>query len=125
MPPPANLAAARVIASRCRRCNRRGVVAARVGEGDAASEFTAQIDWGDGTTSSGVIQEVTPGLFEVLGSHTYASDDWYTMTVTISQGWQQQVAVADKPAKGGDTPKVSFWVYKPSRATLLTYGYRR
>ncbi len=75
--------------------------------GDAAGEFTAQIDWGDGSTGSGTIQEVSPGLFQVIGSHTYATYDWYTITVTISQGWSVQEPAAKGAAEAGGKPIVS------------------
>jgi hypothetical protein len=83
---------------------------------DAASEFMAQIDWGDGTPldNSAVIQEVSPGLFAVLGSHTYSADDWYTMTVTISQGWSTKEEAVKAPALVGDTPKIKFYAWVPS-----------
>lgn len=37
-----------------------------------ASQFTAAIDWGDGTTTTGVIAAGTNGGFTVTGTHTYA-----------------------------------------------------
>jgi hypothetical protein len=54
---------------------------------DAASEFTVTIDWGDGTpldTTGRVVG--ANGLFDVLGSHTYAAAGPYTATVTLLQG---------------------------------------
>src|SRR5260370_32581868 len=40
----------------------------------AASDFSASIDWGDGTTSSATITGGS-GAFSLLGSHTYADED--------------------------------------------------
>src|SRR5262249_59558764 len=37
-----------------------------------ASDFTAVISWGDGTTSPGTVVASPGGGFDVLGSHTYA-----------------------------------------------------
>jgi hypothetical protein len=55
---------------------------------DGTSEFGATINWGDGTApSGGMIQEVGPGLFEVLGSHTYAVSGSYSVQVELSQDW--------------------------------------
>lgn len=50
-----------------------------------ASEYSATIDWGDGTTSSGTIflRPAGMGHFEVHGAHRYASAGTYTVTVTI------------------------------------------
>ena len=75
---------------------------------DAAGEFTAQVDWGDGNTSSGTIQELSPGLFEVLGSHTYAAAGWYTIKVEISQGWNTQEPAAVGAGQAGNRPVIVF-----------------
>ncbi|MGH9468149.1 MAG: hypothetical protein ACRD1Y_12425, partial [Terriglobales bacterium] len=48
------------------------------------------INWGDGNSSAGTIQEVGPALFVVLGSHTYTAADMFLITVDISQGWNVQ-----------------------------------
>ncbi len=54
---------------------------------DAASEFSATINWGDGTSSSGTIQELTSGLYIVLGSHNYQVSEGYTIALTLLQQW--------------------------------------
>ena len=46
------------------------------------SDFTATIDWGDGTTTDGTVGEQA-GSFIVTGSHTYAEYGGYPLTVTI------------------------------------------
>src|SRR5207245_579927 len=60
-----------------------------------ASNFSASIDWGDGTTSPGTITGPDQnGEFTVLGSHTYAEEgevevdavDAFPVTVTITDG---------------------------------------
>ena len=57
------------------------------GTNDAAADFTAMIDWGDGTTSPGVITG-SNGNFTVTGTHTYAdeiaaaSNAFYSVTVS-------------------------------------------
>ncbi len=58
---------------------------------DGTGEFSATINWGDGNSGSGTIQEVTPGLFEVLGSHTYNTSDTYIIQVTVSQDWDSAI----------------------------------
>ena len=50
-----------------------------------ASEFTATINWGDGTpATAGTITGPTGGPFIVNGAHTYASTGSFTVTTTIN-----------------------------------------
>jgi hypothetical protein len=65
---------------------------------ESAGEFTANIDWGDGTTSTGTVVDQGNGTFAVLGTHTYSelggpgpdlenemdTVDTFTITVTIA-----------------------------------------
>jgi hypothetical protein len=52
--------------------------------GDIASDFTATIDWGDGTTSTGTV--VGPGpSFSVQGGHTYADEGNDQASVTLTR----------------------------------------
>jgi hypothetical protein len=51
--------------------------------GNAASDFTATIDWGDATTSAGTVTG-GGGAFSVSGTHTYAGAGNFTVTVTLS-----------------------------------------
>ncbi len=46
------------------------------------AQFSATINWGDGTTSPGTVSaSSTPGSFLVAGSHTYATAGSYTVSV--------------------------------------------
>lgn len=50
-----------------------------------ATEYAATIEWGDGTSAStGVVSGPTGGPFTVSGSHTYAEDGTFKVTVTIT-----------------------------------------
>jgi hypothetical protein len=52
---------------------------------DPASDFTATIDWGDGTPQSAATIDTTgSGLFVVDGSHTYATVGNYTLIEKIT-----------------------------------------
>jgi Fibronectin type III domain len=48
------------------------------------SDYTASIDWGDGSTTAGTISAAAGGGFEVTGSHTYTAAGRYTTGVTIN-----------------------------------------
>ncbi len=49
----------------------------------AASDYTASISWGDGTTSTGTIGSAAAGGFTVTDSHTYANGGAYQIGVAI------------------------------------------
>ena len=49
-----------------------------------ASDFTATINWGDGTSTAGTVVAQTTGGFAVDGTHTYADEGNYTVGVTIN-----------------------------------------
>ncbi len=53
-----------------------------------AANFSATIDYGDGSSGPGTIVGVpdVPGSYEVVGSHTYATPGMFTAEVTISTG---------------------------------------
>jgi hypothetical protein len=68
-----------------------------------ASDFTAEIDWGDGTTTAGVVKtapstSVAGPTFSVTGDHTYEPTGDYTATVSIFD-------------KGGSTASASVAVH--------------
>jgi PKD domain len=48
-----------------------------------AAEYSASVKWGDGTTSTGTITG-SGGNFSVSGTHTYAEEGSYTISVTIT-----------------------------------------
>jgi len=53
--------------------------------GGTASDFSATINWGDGTaTTAGTVAAAQGGGFVVNGTHTYASTGSFTTTVSIS-----------------------------------------
>jgi hypothetical protein len=52
--------------------------------GNVAADFTATIDWGDGTTSAGTVAAGGAGSFSVSGMHTYATDGRDTIHVTLT-----------------------------------------
>jgi hypothetical protein len=54
------------------------------GTPDAATAYSATIDWGDGTTSAGTVVSFN-GAFAVQGEHTYADEGSFTVTVTVAE----------------------------------------
>jgi YD repeat-containing protein len=46
------------------------------------ADFTATINWGDGTASTGTVQTLSGGGYEVLSNHTYDQAGVYTITTT-------------------------------------------
>jgi hypothetical protein len=49
-----------------------------------SGSYTAQIDWGDGTTSSGQVVANADGTFNIVGSHTYAQPGGFLTNVLVS-----------------------------------------
>ena len=86
------------------------------------SDFTATVNWGDGTNSIGTVTE-NAGVFSVAGTHTYAEEGSYTSVVTISDvgGSTAQATstatVVDAPLTAG-TATVSGGVEGATAATL-------
>ncbi len=55
--------------------------------GVSVGTYRATLNWGDGTTSIGrVVATSTADEFEILGSHTYAEEGDYTLTVSVNNG---------------------------------------
>ena len=48
-----------------------------------ASSFSALVQWGDGTTSTGTIVADLAGGFDVQGTHTYAATGSFVVTATV------------------------------------------
>jgi hypothetical protein len=48
------------------------------------SDFSASINWGDGSTSAGTVTGSNGGPYAVSGSHTYATTGSFTITTTIT-----------------------------------------
>jgi hypothetical protein len=50
----------------------------------SAASYSATIDWGDGSTSAGLLDDSGGGTVTVRGTHTYAASGRYQVTVKIS-----------------------------------------
>jgi hypothetical protein len=70
-----------------------------------AADFTAAIDWGDGSRTSGTITPGPAAIFTVTGGHRYAQAGTYTAVVTVAdfsgsgpeQSSSTTVQVASRP----------------------------
>src|SRR5207302_1207205 len=62
--------------------------------GATAADFTATIQWGDGSSSAGVVSGPTGGPFTVSGSHLYAEEGSYTIAVTVTDAGGSTVALS-------------------------------
>jgi hypothetical protein len=90
---------------------------------DSASEFSAKIDWGDGTgLDSNTVIEGGGGVFQVLGSHTYAALGLYPIKVYISQGWGGQAPVALPVALAAQVNPLSLEVHSVHAPILGNNG---
>jgi hypothetical protein len=54
--------------------------------GVPASDFTASINWGDGSTTTGTVVQDTsnPSVYDIIGSHTYSAPGTYTVGNTVA-----------------------------------------
>jgi hypothetical protein len=94
--------------------------------GATAADFTATIHWGDGSPATvGVVAGPTGGPFTVSGSHTYAEEGPYTITVTVTDDGGSSATltgtatVADAPLSGScATPVVSGTAFAGPTATF-------
>ena len=70
---------------------------------NVAGDFSATINWGDGTTSAGVISD-TAGAISVSGAHTYATAGWDVATVSLSDDAPGLTTTAYSVANVGGVP---------------------
>ena len=84
-----------------------GVIAAFSDSNPSAvvADFTAVIDWGDGTQSDGVVSSPSPGKLNVspaFGGHTYATKGSVTVSVSLSApGVAESTATGMVTVRGG------------------------
>jgi len=85
-----------------------------------ADQYSATIEWGDGTESSGTVSG-SGGEFSVSGSHTYAEEGSYTVTTKIGDvDNPSNTAIATSTATIGDAPLSS--ACATPTATLQAYA---
>jgi hypothetical protein len=57
-----------------------------------ASDYTAQITWGDGASSTGAVTAAAAGGFDVSGTHTYAAGGTDQLTVSVTKTGRSAIA---------------------------------
>jgi len=70
---------------------------------NVAGDFSATINWGDGTTSAGAITDIA-GAISVSGTHTYATAGRDTVTVSLSDDAPGTTTNAYSVANVGGVP---------------------
>ena len=68
-----------------------------------AVDFTATINWGDGKTSAGAVAANAVGGFSVTGSHTYADESSYQVSVSIVDDGGSTASAASTATVGDAT----------------------
>jgi hypothetical protein len=71
--------------------------------GGTLSDYAATINWGDGTTSSGTVAVNGTSGFVVNGTHTYAEEGAFPVSVTINDSGGSSIG-AFGTARVGDAP---------------------
>jgi hypothetical protein len=65
------------------------------GTGTTAADYTATVDWGDGTApAAATMGNSSRGVYAVTGTHTYSKAGYYQVGVTVSDGQSQGTATA-------------------------------
>lgn len=65
--------------------------------GGTPGDYTVTIDWGDGSSSHGSVTPAAGGGFSVQGTHSYASDSNYALSVTVTDAGGASVVVKTEP----------------------------
>jgi PKD repeat protein len=86
---------------------------------DTAASFTASINWGDGTTSAGVVGGMN-GMFTVSGTHTYAQGGTFTVTVSITDTANGATATATSTALVGAQLAASGVMFTATQGVAFT-----
>jgi predicted outer membrane repeat protein len=86
-----------------------------------AAEYSATIDWGDSTpTTPGTISGTPGGPFTVSGTHMYAEQGTYAVTVVITDNHPSNTATAHSTARVSDARLSSTCATMPVSAQIYT-----
>jgi hypothetical protein len=62
----------------------------------ATANFSATVDWGDGSPASAATVSISGSTVTILGSHAYAEEGTYTTTLTLNEGSALSVILKGK-----------------------------
>ena len=85
---------------------------------DTASAFTASIDWGDGTTTTGTVSGAA-GSFTVSGIHAYADEGDETPIVTVTRTADSETATISGTTSVGEGDRFSLTVGSIDRKSVV------
>ena len=94
-------------------------VSATFTDGDVADTHTALVDWGDGTTSAGIVTEPASGAGTATGAHSYAAAGVYTVSVTVTD----QGSLEDTRSSADDATTAYVVAYDPSAGFVTGSGW--
>ncbi len=129
----APLTAAGVDSSGAARRSLAAVVAhlADANPGADANDFSAQIAWGDGSSSAGTVAAAAGGGFDVTSTHTYSVAGSYTVTASITDvggstttthSTAQIAATASPPPSASVTTPANGAAYTPGQVVHASYS---
>ena len=72
-----------------------------------SSDFTATIDWGDGSSSAGTVSASGGGGYDIAGSHTYDEPGTYMVTTSVTDPGGGTSAASTATIGGPHTPDTS------------------
>ncbi|WP_435018692.1 virginiamycin B lyase family protein [Tundrisphaera sp. TA3] len=90
--------------------------------GTTAADFTATIDFGDGTAGNGTIREVAPGQYAVDATHTYFAAGTYRVGIAVSNAFGTSRAVGSVAVTSGIAAQGSSASVNAGLATPITYA---
>src|ERR1035437_7385652 len=129
----APLTAAGVDSSGAPRRSLAAVVAhlADANPGADANDFSAQIAWGDSSSSAGTVAAAAGGGFDVTSTHTYSVAGSYTVTASITDvggstttthSTAQIAATASPPPSASVTTPANGAAYTPGQVVHASYS---
>ena len=88
------------------------------------TNYTATVDWGDGTTSPGVVAANPTGGWQVSGSHTFAAPGTLPVKITINDAGGSATTINDSAQVGSPPAPVTSFTPSPGSPNGTNGWYR-